>query len=151
MSILVYGYTTRTQTKRKLWIQNQSRIFQENLRNFAAWFFCYQFIKSVWLVLHKLSLEQRNQWFLCLNEQLDLQCWLVEFYSISTLVGYLMPNLVYKYMYIRYIICKRVVLSVALFLDEPEPIRFHTYKLFQVLASSIYSFIYTQLHGFNYC
>ena len=60
--------------------------------------------------------------------------WLINwvgFYSISTIVGYSMPNFLYTS--IKYVICKHILLIK--FLAEPE-LFFHTVKCFQVMQYS---------------
>ena len=58
--------------------------------------------------------------------------WLVGFYAISTLLGYLISNSVYTYSYIRYIgFVNEYFVSNTL--KELDLICFHTAKWFQVL------------------
>ena len=54
---------------------------------------------------------------------------LVKFYGILTIIGYLMPNPLYKY--IKHMICKHILLIT--FLNEPNFILLQTVKWFQVL------------------
>ena len=68
--------------------------------------------------------------------------WLVVFCGISTLMGYLMSNPVYKYIYIY-------DLEIALFSNKPELICSHTVKWLQVLLCKTNIPIYIN-HLFSY-
>ena len=62
------------------------------------------------------------------------QIYLVWFYGISTIVGYLMPNPFYTY--IKYMISKHI-LKIT-FLNKPEPVfLLHTIKWFHLILNSI--------------
>ena len=50
------------------------------------------------------------------------------FYGISTIVGYLMPNPLYSYILILYMICKHILLKT--FSNKPKLIPLHTVKWF---------------------
>ena len=65
---------------------------------------------------------------------------LVGFYGISTIVGYLIPNPVYIYIYIRYIWFVNILLIT--FLNESVLIFLHTVKWFQVLLLNTNNSIY---------
>ena len=62
------------------------------------------------------------------------------FYSISTLVGYLMPYPIFRYILNIYDLQANNLL-VTLFLNEPEFICLNTVKWFQVLLFNTYNFI----------
>ena len=68
--------------------------------------------------------------------------WLVgRIYSISTLIGYLMPNRVYRYLSNIYDL-QRNCLYITIFY-EPEPICLHTVKWLQVLLINSSNFFST--------
>ena len=68
----------------------------------------------------------------------ELVGWLVVFFSISTLVGYLMPNPLYTFVLNR---IYKWIFWRQHFLNKPELICLHTVKWFQVLLSNTYNSI----------
>ena len=113
--------------KKSIWIEIYRKVWNHEYiycfvfkGGFCLWVWAHTKVSSdSILIFWRTGCTTFDVWYDCkiiymlfkagVNFIYTLYKWLVGFYGISTLVGYLMPNPVYTYTYALYMICKQIV------------------------------------------